>query len=97
MVVSRFEVYLLRKRRPCVLLSPDEMNHHLATVIVAPMTARGREYPTRVPVRFRKKKGQVVLEQLRTVAKNRLGKRLGRIDRGVARKVLALLGEMFAR
>jgi mRNA interferase MazF len=108
MVVSRFDVYLIRldpaegreirKTRPCLVISPDEMNRHLATVIVAPMTTKGRDYPTRAPVRFRGKLGQIVLDQVRTVDKFRLVRRLGKIDEVAAGKVLvlALLAEMFA-
>lgn len=106
MVVRRFEVHLvaldptqgheIRKTRPCVIVSPDEMNRHIGTVIVAPMTTHGRIYPTRVPVTFLRKKGQVVLDQVRTVDNTRLVKRLGRIDQGTADRVLAILQEMFA-
>jgi len=105
-VASRFEVHLvrldpsvgreIRKTRPCLVISPDEMNRHIDTVIVAPMTTHGRAYPTRVPVRFRRKTGQVVLDQIRTVDKTRLVKRLGTISQETADKVLAVLGEMFA-
>lgn len=106
MVVSRFEVYLVRldptegretrKTRPCLIISPDEMNRHISTVIVAPMTTRGQDYPTRIPVRFQRKTGQIVLDQIRTMDKNRLVRRLGKIDEATAQKVLALLAEMFA-
>lgn len=106
MVVSRFEVYLvrlnptegheIRKTRPCLVISPDEMNRHIGTVIVVPMTTKGRPYPTRVPVRFRGKTGQIVLDQLRTVDKTRLVQRLGKIDEKTAQRVLAALSEMFA-
>lgn len=106
MVVSRFEVYLIRlyptegseirKTRPCLVISPDEMTRHISTVIVAPMTTKGRPYPTRVPVRFRRKTGQIVLDQIRTVDKNRLVRRLGKIDDVTAQRVLAVLAEMFA-
>ncbi|MEE9569864.1 MAG: type II toxin-antitoxin system PemK/MazF family toxin [Candidatus Binatia bacterium] len=106
MVASRFEVYLvrldptegreLRKTRPCLIISPDEMNRHIATVIVAPMTTKGHSYPTRIPARFQRKTGEIVLDQIRTVDKNRLIKRLGKIDEATAQKVLALLAEMFA-
>ncbi|TLY39249.1 MAG: type II toxin-antitoxin system PemK/MazF family toxin, partial [Nitrospirae bacterium] len=85
LVASRFEVHLvrldpsmgreIRKTRPCLIISPDEMNHHLDTVIVAPMTTQGRPYPTRVPVRFQRRTGQIVLDQIRTVDKVRLVKR----------------------
>lgn len=107
MEVSRFEVYLvnldptvgseIRKKRPCAVISPDEMNQHIRTVIVAPMTTKGQAYPTRVECRFRGKSGQVVLDQIRTVDKARLVKRLGRLDRRTAERVLSVLGEMFAR
>lgn len=106
MVVSRFDVYLIRldptqgreirKTRPCLIISPDEMNHHIDTVIVAPLTTKGRPYPTRVPVRFKGKSGQIVLDQIRTVDKERLVKRMGRIDTTTQGHVLALLAELFA-
>jgi mRNA interferase MazF len=106
MVVSRFDVFLIRldptegreirKTRPCLTISPDEMNEHIDTVIVAPMTTKGRPYPTRVPVRFKGKSGQIVLDQIRTVDKNRLVKRLGRIDEATKASTLALLAELFA-
>jgi mRNA interferase MazF len=106
MVATRFEVFLvhldpaegreIRKTRPCVIISPDEMNRHIDTVIIAPMTTKGRPYPTRVPVRFQRKAGQIVLDQVRTVDKNRLKKRLGKIDQATGNKVFALLAEMFA-
>ena len=86
----------IQKTRPCVVISPDEMNAHVRTVIVAPMTTQGRAYPTRVPVTFKRKVGQIVLDQIRTVDKTRLVKREGKIDEATARRVLALLGEMFA-
>jgi mRNA interferase MazF len=106
MVVSRFEVYLVRldptqgheikKTRPALIVSPDETNRHIETVIVAPMTTKGRAYPTRLPVKFQRKTGQVVLDQLRTVDKSRLVKRLGRLSQTTTERVLALLAEMFA-
>lgn len=106
MVIKRFDVYLInldptvgreiRKTRPCLVISPDEMNRFIKTVIVAPMTSKGTTYPTRVACRFQGKQGQVVLDQLRTVDKTRLVKRLGKIDRQTQTEVLAILGEMFA-
>lgn len=106
MGVRRFEVYLvnldptvgseIQKTRPCVVVSPDEMNRHIRTVIVAPMTTKGREYPTRVRCRFGGKEGQVVLDQLRTVDRERLVRRLGEIDQETRRAILATLAEMFA-
>jgi len=105
-VAHRFEVYLItldptvgneiRKTRPCLVISPDEMNEHVTTVIVAPMTTKGRPYPTRIPVRFKGKAGQIVLDQIRTVDKARLARRLGRIQLVKQGEVLAALAEMFA-
>lgn len=105
-VARRFDVFLvsldptvgseIRKTRPCLVLSPDEMNRHIRTVIVAPMTSRGRPYPTRVACKFGGKRGQVVLDQIRTVDGERLARRLGRMDRRTAKKILDVLGEMFA-
>ncbi|MBI1881102.1 MAG: type II toxin-antitoxin system PemK/MazF family toxin [Chloroflexi bacterium] len=106
MVVKRFDVYLvnldptigseIKKTRPCLIVSPDEMNRHIATVIVAPMTTQGQAYPTRVVCQFQGKDGQVVLDQLRTVDKTRLVKRLGRVSMAVQNQVLTILAEMFA-
>ncbi len=107
MVVARFDVYLVRldptqgreiqKTRPCVVISPDEMNRHIGTVIVAPLTTKGRPYPTRIPLRFQRKSGQIVLDQVRTVDKSRLVRRLGKISDRAAVEVLVVLSEMFAR
>ena len=106
MAVGRFDVYLvsldptiggeIRKTRPCLVVSPDEMNRHIRTVIVAPMTTKGSQYPTRVPCRFRGRAGQIVLDQIRTVDAARLVRKLGRLDVDTGAKVLAVLGEMFA-
>jgi len=106
LVTKRFEVYLISlnptqgheisKTRPCVILSPDEMNRHIGTVIIAPLTTKGRRYPTRVPLTFQGKKGLVILDQIRTVDKHRLVKRLGRVSKSVSDKTLAVLQEMFA-
>lgn len=106
MVINRFEVHLvnldptvgreIKKTRPCLVISPDEMNHHIRTVIVAPMTTRGRRYPTRVPCRFKRKSGQIVLDRIRTVDSVRLLKKLGGISGRTASLVLAVLQEMFA-
>jgi mRNA interferase MazF len=106
MVTKRFEVYLvnldptvgseIKKMRPCLIISPDEMNAHIATFIVAPMTTQGRAYPTRVTCKFQGKDGQIVLDQIRTVDKTRLVKRLGTISAATQKAVLAVLAEMFA-
>ena len=106
MVIRRFDVCLvnlnptlgheIKKTRPCLVISPDEMNRHIRTVIVAPMTTAGRDYPTRISTAFEGKKGQVVLDQIRTVDKKRLIRVLGRIDDPTAGRVLETLAEMFA-
>ena len=106
MVIHRFDVYLvnldptigseINKTRPRVVVSPNEMNRHIRTVIVAPMTTKGRAYPSRIPCRFEGKDGEVVLDQLRTVDKRRLAKRLGALDQVTQEEVLAGLLEMFA-
>ena len=106
MVIRRFDVYLInldptigseiQKTRPCLVISPDEMNRFIKTVIVAPMTSQGTTYPTRVACRFQRRQGQVVLDQIRTVDKTRLVKRLGRIDKQTQTGVLSVLSEMFA-
>lgn len=106
MVVERFDVFLItldptrgseiKKSRPCLVVSPDEMNLHIKTVIVAPMTTKGRDYPTRVACTFQGKRGQVVLDQIRTVDKSRLLRRLGTIPTLVQHKVLETLQEMFS-
>ncbi|MCL4504553.1 MAG: type II toxin-antitoxin system PemK/MazF family toxin [Chloroflexi bacterium] len=105
-MVKRFDVYLvsldptvgseIQKTRPCLVVSPDEMNRHIATVIVAPMTTQGRSYPSRVPCRFEGKEGRIVLDQLRTVDKVRLVKLLGRLESETQSAVLDVLAKMFA-
>jgi mRNA interferase MazF len=103
---ARGQVYLVRldptlgseikKTRPCVVVSPDELNDHLRTVIVAPMTTGGRAYPWRPACRFQDKSGFVALDQLRTVDAERLAKSLGRLDPETVSEVLERLQEMFA-
>ena len=106
MVVKRFEVYLvtldptvgseIRKTRPCVVISPNSMNRYIRTVIIAPMTTRGHDYPSRVPCRFQGRDGEIVVDQLRSVDKVRLIKRLGQVSLPVKKAVLATLSEIFA-
>src|SRR4051794_10855616 len=106
MVVKRFDVYLvnldptigveIQKTRPCLVISPDEMNIYIQTLIVAPMTTKARNYPTRVSCRFEGKDAHIVLDQIRTVDKPRLFKRLGRIATTTQKDVLAVLAELFA-
>ncbi len=85
----------VRKTRPCLVVSPDELNEHLRTVIVAPMTTGGHAYPWRVPCRFQNRSGFVALDQVRTVDGERLVKRLGRLSSGTTTTVLETLQEMF--
>ena len=104
--VTRFDVYRVRldptlgseiqKTRPCVVLSPDELNGALRTLIVAPMTTAGRDYPWRVPTVFAAKAGRVALDQLRTIDRARVVRRLGTLDGEASRRVLDRLAEMFA-
>ncbi len=106
MVINRFDVYLInlnptigsdiQKTRPCLIISPDEMNRHIRTVIVAPMTTAGKDYPTRVNCQFKKKKGQIVLDQVRTIDKTRLIKKLGKIDPEIQVEVISVLQRLFA-
>ena len=106
MEMNRFDVFLvnldptigheIKKTRPCLIVSPDEMNRFIATVIIAPMTSKGRDYPSRVACTFQGIQGQIVLDQVRTVDKSRLVKRLGAISGNTQQKVLQVLNEMFA-
>ena len=106
MGVKRFDVYLvsldltkgreIKKTRPCLIISPNEMNRHISTVIVAPMTSKGNSYPTRIPCQFQGVKGQVVLDQIRTIDKTRMLKKLGSLSLVAQSKVLGSLAEMFA-
>lgn len=105
-VVKRFDVYLvnldptigseIQKIRPCLVISPDEMNRNIRTVIIAPMTSAQKEYPTRVSCTFRKKQGQIVLDQVRTVDKARLIQKLGTIDSGAQLDIISVLQRLFA-
>ncbi len=106
LVIDRFDIFLvnldptkgheIKKTRPCLIISPDEMNHYIGTVIIAPLTTKGRSYPTRIPITFERKKGYIVLDQVRTIDKSRLVKKLGRISKDTSQKVLEALAEMFA-
>ena len=105
-VVNRFDVFLvnfdptvgseIQKTRPCVVISPDEMNRYIATVIIAPMTTKGKKYPTRVVCQFQGKDGKIILDQIRTIDKTRLLEKLGQISQDEQRVVLDTLAEMFA-
>lgn len=104
--VRRGQVYLvsldptrgreIAKTRPCVIVSPDELNAHLTTCIIAPLTTGSHGYPFRIPCRFQGKAGHIVLDQIRTVDRARLVRRLGRLSPRALEKALVVLGEMFA-
>lgn len=106
MVVKRFDVFLvnldptvgteIQKTRPCLIISPDELNEFIQTVIIAPMTTKARLYPTRVSCQFDGKDAHIVLDRIRTVDKRRLIKHLGRIDSRTQDNVLDVLAELFA-
>lgn len=105
--VRRGDVYLvdlsptvgdeIKKARPCVVVSPDELNAYLRTFIVAPMTTGGRAYPFRVQCRFRGRAGHVVIDQIRTVDHTRLVRRLGRLSANALGQTLDILQEMFSQ
>jgi len=105
-MVKRFDIFLLdpaagaagggKQTRPCVIVSPDEMNDHISSVIIAPVDAVRNAYPTRVEIEFLNKKRSIVLEQIRTVDKGRLTKKVGELESGEREQVLSVLQEMFA-
>ncbi len=104
MVIGQYDVFVvaldpsigheIKKSRPCVVMSPNEMNQHLATVIIAPMTTKSHPYPTRIPVTFSGVPGWVVLDQLRTVDKRRLVKRLGKLESKAVSLIKSTIQEM---
>ena len=106
MVVHRFEVYLItldptvgreiKKTRPCLIVSPNEINHTIGTVIVAPLTSGQQAYPTRVPLRFKGKSGNITLDQIRAIDKTRLIKKMGAIKEAEKKRILEVLQEMFS-
>ena len=106
-MVARFDIYLLnldavvgkdaKNTRPCVVISPNEMNRNIANVIIAPLSAATVRYPTRVPVNFLNSKRVIVLDQIRTVDKLRLVKKIGDIEKDVQKEMLDRLQEIFAQ
>lgn len=86
----------IQKTRPCCVISPNEMNQYIRTLIVAPMTSTIKNYPTRIPVKFEDKKGEIVLDQIRTIDHSRVIKKLGALDKKTGEKVLNKLQELFA-
>lgn len=105
-MVRRFEVYLVnldaapskdaKNTRPCVVISPDEMNANVNHVIIAPISASQSNYPTRIPVELLKNKRSIIVDQIRTVDKNRLVKKIGEIDKSAQKQTLDCLQDMFA-
>jgi len=105
-MVERFEVYLVnldnepskdaKNSRPCLIVSPNEMNHHVGHVIIAPISSSSAGYPTRVAVNLLNNERSIVLDQLRTVDKDRLVKKIGEIDKNEKGETLRRLAEMFA-
>ncbi|ODS30841.1 MAG: transcriptional modulator [Candidatus Scalindua rubra] len=104
MVINQYDVFLIsldpaigheiKKARPCVIISPNEMNAHIATVIITPMTTKSHDYPTRIPLRFQNKKGWIVLDQIRTVDKKRLVNRIGKINTKTVNQIKSVIKEM---
>ncbi|MDP2362605.1 MAG: type II toxin-antitoxin system PemK/MazF family toxin [Ignavibacteria bacterium] len=103
---SRFSIYFInqdstigneiKKTRPCVIISPNEMNFNISTVIIAPITSKLRNYPTRIPCKVEGKQGQIVLDQIRTVDKIRLFKNVDTLNKATQLKVLSALKELYA-
>jgi len=104
MVIRQYEVYLIsldptmgheiKKARPCVIISPDEMNKNISTIIIAPITTQSRSYPTRIPLKFIGEEAWIVLDQLRTVNKKRLIEKLGKIEQVIINQVKSIIKEM---
>lgn len=104
MVIHQYEVFLvnldptvgreIQKTRPCLVISPDEMNNAVGTVIIAPMTTKSHDYPTRIPLVFQEKRGWIVLDQIRTIDKTRIVKKLGVLKNAEINKVKSVIREM---
>lgn len=104
MVIKQYEIYLLnldptigsemKKTRPCVILSPDEINNYLNNVIIAPMTSTIKNYPSRVKIEFEGKVGEIVLDQIKTIDKSRIIKKMGKVEKHVIKNIKQVLKEM---
>jgi mRNA interferase MazF len=107
MVMKQYEIYLvnldptigheIQKTRPCVVVSPDEMNEHIETIIIAPMTTKSHSYPTRVEINFQNKTGWIVLDQIRTVDKKRLIRKIGELDKNKVAEIKNIIMEMLVK
>ena len=103
-MINQYDIYLIsldptlgremKKTRPCIVISPNEMNHHIGTVIIAPMTTRSKNYPTRISITSQGKSGWIVLDQIRSVEKARLRKRLGKVDSRTVSRIKSVVKEM---
>jgi mRNA interferase MazF len=104
MVIKQYDIFLIsldptigheiKKVRPCVVISPNEMNNNISTIIIAPMTTRSHSYPTRIPIKFEDKKGWVVLDQIRALDRKRFVKKLGNLKKETILKVKKIIQEM---
>jgi len=104
MVIKQYDIFLIsldptigheiKKVRPCVVISPNEMNNNISTIIIAPMTTRSHCYPTRIPIKFEDKKGWVVLDQIRALDRKRFVKKLGKLNKEIILKVKKIIQEM---
>ncbi len=104
MVITQYDIFLInldptigheiKKIRPCVVISPDEMNDNISTIIIAPMTARSHSYPTRVSIEFEDKKGWIVLDQIRSVDKRKFVKKLGKLNKETVFRIKKIIQEM---
>ncbi|MBN2154871.1 MAG: type II toxin-antitoxin system PemK/MazF family toxin [Candidatus Lokiarchaeota archaeon] len=102
--INQYSIYLvnldptigheIQKIRPCLIISPDEMNHNIATVIIAPLTSKSRDYPTRVEIQLQGKNGWIVLDQIRTIDKSRIIRKVGKISPQQIQKVKSVIKEM---
>jgi mRNA interferase MazF len=105
-MVNRFDVYLVnldpepskdaKNTRPCVVISPNEMNRNIATIVIAPLSGATAQYPTRIPIKFLNSERMIVLDQIRTVDRTRLVKLIGQVDVSERKSILDRLAEMFA-
>lgn len=104
MVINQYEIYLInldptvgheiKKSRPCLVISPNEINYNIDTIIIAPMTTKSKSYPTRIKLKFEGKEGWIVLDQIRTVDKIRFIKKLGKIENKIVKEVKKTIKEM---
>ncbi|NMB65766.1 MAG: type II toxin-antitoxin system PemK/MazF family toxin [Spirochaetes bacterium] len=104
MIIKQYHIYLInldptigheiKKTRPCIVISPDEMNNNISTIIIAPMTTKSHSYPTRVQLKFQNKTGYIVLDQIRTIDKRRIIRELGTVNKSIIKKIKSILHEM---